>query len=184
MTHEKQCIIACQNGNLDMFTELYDAYIRKIYDFIFYKTFHKQTAEDITSTVFLKAFEKIDQCDANKGFGAWIFTIARNTVIDHFRSYKGCENVDDYWDISDDIDVQHDTHVSMQVETLKSYVSRLKHDQRELLTLRLWQGLSYKEIGSITGKSESSQKMAFSRILAELKKTMPPLVFWILLYFS
>lgn len=57
---EQQVISQCQQGQLDGFGQLYDLYIKKIYNFIYYKTHHQQTAEDLTSQTFLKALSKIN----------------------------------------------------------------------------------------------------------------------------
>ena len=64
---ELQIIQACQAGNLDRFAEIYDRYIKKIYSFIYYRTGHKEIAEDITSLVFMKAIDKIGSFNSSQG---------------------------------------------------------------------------------------------------------------------
>ena len=97
---EKKIIKDCKKGDLEKFSGLYDVYIGKIYRFIFYKTSHKETAEDLTSETFTKALKSIEGFSANKGtFQAWLFRIARNTVIDFYRTKKDLKNIDDVWEL-------------------------------------------------------------------------------------
>ena len=93
---ESQVIKKCQAGELKQFGQLYDSYIKKIYNFVYYKTWHRQTAEDLTSQTFFKALTKIKQFDEIKGsFSSWLYKIARNTVIDYYRQNKADLNIDD-----------------------------------------------------------------------------------------
>lgn len=92
----------CQKGELEAFGFLYDNYIKKIYDFIYYKTHHQETAEDLTNATFMKALENIRKFNLQEAyFPAWLYKIARNTVIDHYRTQKNHNNIDDAWDIAD-----------------------------------------------------------------------------------
>jgi len=106
MDNEKDIIVSCQQGDLEKFSWLYDKYIKKIYDFIYFKTTHKETAEDLTSQTFFKALEKIKTFNSDKGtFSAWLYQIARNTVIDHYRTMKKTVDIDDVWDMAEDQDI-------------------------------------------------------------------------------
>lgn len=171
---ERNLVVGCQNGDSEKFGELYDAYIRKIYDFIYYKTHHKETAEDLTSTVFLKAFEKIKSFDCAKGtFSSWLYQIARNSVIDHYRTKRATIDIADVWDLAGQIDIERDLDVSQKLEKIEKYIRALRPEQREIIMLRVWQEMSYKEIAEILGKSEAGCKMAFSRAIGELRSKMP-----------
>lgn len=171
---EEKIIIACQNGNAEKFGELYDAYIRKIYDFIYYKTHHKETAEDIASIVFIKVFEKIKSFDCAKGtFSSWIYRIARNSVVDHYRTKKPTINIDDVWDLSGREDIVRDFDTAQKIEKVEKYIQALNSEQRDIVMLRVWQEMSYKEIAEIMEKSEAACKMTFSRAMGELRSRMP-----------
>lgn len=173
-SEEEKIVIACQSGNPEKFGELYDLYIRKIYDFIYYKTHHKETAEDIASAVFLKAFEKIKTFDCSKGsFSSWVYQIARNSVIDHYRTKKVAINIDDVWDLSGCEDIARDFDIAQKIEKVEKYIQTLNSEQRDIVMLRVWQELPYKEIAEIMGKSEASCKMTFSRAMGELRSRIP-----------
>jgi len=170
--------------NRDNFGQLYDKYIKKIFNFIYYKTHHKETAEDLTSETFIKALNNLGSFNENKGsFSTWIYQIARNTVIDFYRTKKNNVNVDDIWDLSTDEDILRDLDTAKRLEDVKEYLKTLKSEQREIVILRVWEGMSYKEISDAMGKTEASCKMAFSRTIKTLKETMPLSVFLSMLLF-
>ncbi len=176
MTDEQFNIIhCCQKGDLRSFGELYDMYVRKIYDYAYYHTFHKETAEDLTSQIFFKALNSIKGFDPDKGtFQSWLYAIARNAVIDHYRRQRDEIDIDDIWDLADQCDPELDLDNKVKLYEVRKYLGKLKADQREVLMLRVWQELSYKEISAIIGKSEANCKMIFSRTLRQLKQELGP----------
>jgi len=168
---DNQIINAWLAGDSDKFSLLYHKYVDKLYRFIFHKVLHKETAEDLTSEIFVKILEKIHTYDHKKGaFSTWIFQIARNKIIDHFRSFKQEENIDDIWDINSKNDLQMETDFQFIREKIQKHLKLLTVQQREILMLRFWQDMSYKEIAEILGKTENSVKMSASRSVKKLKK--------------
>lgn len=181
LENEQELIRQSKNGDSAAFGHLYDHYIRSIYNFIYYKTHHKETAEDLTSQTFFKALKNIQSVDPNKSFKSWLYKIAQNTVIDHYRSHREHQDIDDEWDIADeDVDIVADLDTSRQVERLKKYLHKLSSSERDIIMMRVWQELSYKEIAEILGKSEGSCKMAYSRSLEKLRTIMPIALFLLL----
>ncbi len=171
---ELDLVIAAQKGDAQAFGRLYDLYIKKIYDFIFYKTSHKETAEDLTSLTFTKAFEKLKGFNITLGtFSAWVYQIARNTVIDHYRSQHFHYNVDDFFDLDDGKDLNEETDSKLRLEVLKNYLKELSPEQKDVLVMRVWQEMSYAEIAAVLGKSEASCKMLYSRAVSKLKELLP-----------
>lgn len=168
---DHEIIERIQAGETDSFTQLYERYARAIYAFIFYKTHHRETAEDLTSQTFMKALNKIQTFVAEKGtFQAWLYQIARNGVYDHYRSFKKTSDIEDAWDISTGEDVAHDAAVRDQLSEVREAIQKLKPAQRDIVILRVWQGLSYEEIAEIVGKSAGACKMDFCRATRTLKK--------------
>lgn len=161
----------------------YDAYVRKIYAYVYYRTQHRETAEDLTSLIFLKALDKLGSFDETRGtFSAWIYGIARNALTDHYRAARDTVDIDDVWDLRSDEDVARDVEARERVEKLRPYLQALTKDQRELVFLRLWDGLSYAEIAALTGRSEDACKMAFSRTLSRLRKDVPASILLLMLF--
>jgi RNA polymerase sigma-70 factor (ECF subfamily) len=157
----------------EKYTEVYDQYAGRIYQFIYYKTYHKETAEDLTSQTFLRALEKLHYYNPEKGsMSAWIYQIARNLVTDHYRAKKHTVDIDDVWDLAGSQNVELDLQHKEQLEELRKVLKKLSSEHRDILIMRIWQDLPYKEIAQIIGKTEGACKMMFSRIIARLRKEL------------
>lgn len=170
---ELQIIKACQNGELTNFTQLYDSYHQTIYRFIYYRIHHRETAEDLTSTVFIKALENIGQFKPNKGtFSAWIYRIARNAIIDHVRATRGTDDITLAFDLSDNTNIPRDFDNREQLQKVWRYLKDLDAKQRDIVIMRIWDGLSHREIAETLSMTEASVKMAFSRTMSKLNQEL------------
>lgn len=168
--NETEIIVACQAGNTAEFGLLYDAYFKKIYNFIYYKTLHRETTEDLVSLAFMKALKSIGLFKADSGnFQAWLYQIARNCVIDHYRARKEEANIEDIYDLASADDLLIDANNKIALEQVQAYLKKLKPEHREIIMLRLWEGYSYKEIAAMTGRSEANCKMAFARAISKVR---------------
>lgn len=176
----KQALKQCQQGELSSFDIIYDEYIHAIYRFIFYKTHHRETAEDLTSVTFMKALENIRKYkEDSAGFKTWLYRIARNTVIDHYRTNHPTGDIEDAWGIHSDDDIEKQTDLTLKLEAIRADLAKLSPEQREVVTLRVWGDHSFKEIAEITGKSEAACKMSFKRTVEKLGKQMALLTLFI-----
>ena len=176
MTGKEEIIIIhdCQSGHLEKFGILYQSYIRKIYDFIYYKTLNKEVAEDLTSTTFLKALKNINNFQTNKGqFSSWLYRIARNNVIDYYRTKKTEFDVNEFWDLTDKNNTEFDFEAKQKIEKVEKYLKQLPPEQREIVIMRVWNEMSYQEIAEVLDKSEASCKMLFSRTINKLRVSLP-----------
>jgi RNA polymerase sigma-70 factor, ECF subfamily len=126
--------------------------------------------------VFHKAFDRISSFNPEKGnFSQWIYRIARNAVIDYYRTQKKNLPIEDVFDIGeyDRTIEEHDTLLTMA--HVRKYLEKLSPKQREVITLRIWEEKSYKEIAEIVEGTEDSVKMAFSRAMKDLREKCGPL---------
>lgn len=182
MTREEiKAIQNCQAGNLQEFGQLYDLYVKKIYAFIYAKTGHRETAEDLVSQTFFKALQGISKFKLEQGtFQSWIYTIARNLVTDYYRSQKSDIRIDDCWDLPDKKYLDFDFDTSARLLEVEQYLVKLKVEQRDIIIMRIWHEMSYHEIADVLGKTESACKMSFSRAIKDLRRVMP-LAMWIFL---
>ena len=178
---EIDAIASCQKGELLKFELLYEKYIKKIYDFVFYKTHHKELAEDLCSKIFMKALEHIDGFEVKKGtFQAWIYRIARNTVIDHYRTKKQDKNIDDVWDLAGDENVESDAEKAIRLDAVKKVLSGLSAKQRDVILLRLWHGYAFAEIAQILGMTEAACKMQYKRGMTTVRSDLVLVLFFLL----
>lgn len=168
---ENELIAKIQNGETESFGEIYELFTQKIYAFIFYKTFHRETAEDLTSQTFTRALEKIQSFDSQKGsFNSWIYAIARNSVVDFYRTKKDSKNIDDVFDLASEVDVAAEISAKNEFAEIRDALQKISPRQREIILLRIWEGMKFREIAEILAKNEAAVKMDFARGLQNLKK--------------
>ena len=180
--NEYQIIKECQGGSLESFGLLYDKYINKIYNYLYYRLPNQSIAEDITSQSFIKALKAINTYEPKKGsFSSWLYRIAKNNLVDYYRANKNNLNIDDIWYLEDKSDIEASVDKSIKIDEIKKYLNNLKKEQREIIILRVWDEFSYEEISDIVGKSEASCKMIFSRSLKKIKQEMPLSLYLLLL---
>lgn len=173
-----------QHGNKEAFAALYTSFVKPIFRFVYYKTHHQETAEDLVAHIFTKALANLKTCEPSKGtFSTWLYQIARHTVVDHYRTQKQTVDIEDAWDIKNPDDLLGQVAVQIEFARLKKYLQHLSGEQRDIITMRIWQELSYAEIAAILSKSEASCKMSFGRAIKQLQQVMPLSVFVALLLF-
>jgi RNA polymerase sigma-70 factor (ECF subfamily) len=157
---EGQLIQQAQAGNADAFARLYDAYVDEIYRFIFYRVSNQQTAEDLTSQLFLKTWDNLDRYQARRGasFKAWLMQIARNLVIDHYRTFKETTPLEPIMTVEPDptMNVVKEVERRLQGEWLQTKLQELTDEQREVVTLKFIHGFSTKEIARMMNKKEGA----------------------------
>ena len=171
MPTDEQLLADCQRGNVDAFALFYDAHVDRVYAFIARRVEHRQAAEDLTSTVFLKALESVTSYRGGSAV-AWVFRIARNTVIDHYRTRRVHADLEAVPQLAGDDNPARTAEQRLELERVQRALDTLTPDQRDLLTLRLWEDLSYADIAALLGKTEAGCKMAASRALAALRRLL------------
>jgi RNA polymerase sigma-70 factor (ECF subfamily) len=170
-------------GDTERFGLLYDAYAERIYNYHFYRIRDRATAEDLTSVTFFKAIKHIQSFDIRKGnFSSWLYRIARNTLIDHTKSTKQTSPIESAEHIGDGIDLEHEAINKELARKVRESFTQLSPEQRDVVTMRIWDDLSYPEIAAILGKSEGGCKMAFHRAIGKLKDAAPLALALIILF--
>ena len=172
--NDAEIIAAIQAGDTEQFGLLYDAYFQRIFAYIFYRTRNRAVAEDLVSTAFFKAVNGIGKFDGRKGtFSAWLYRIARNTLYDHSRRKANVVPIEYAENVSSGDDPDKMVADRRLVEEVRGILADLPSGQREIVSMRAWDGLSYTEIAEILGKSEGSCKMAFHRASIKFRTLLP-----------
>ena len=173
-TEPEKLAAAAANGDSEAFGGLYEMFFDRIYRYVYYRSLHRETAEDLCSKTFLKALDRLSTFNPEKGaFSSWIYRIASNTLTDHFRQSGRIEFQSGVWDLPSDEDHVIDVHNKIYWEKLKPVLDSLPSDKREIVIMRVWDDLSFREIAELTGKSEAACKMSFGRTLTLLKDSVP-----------
>jgi RNA polymerase sigma-70 factor (ECF subfamily) len=162
---QQQLIDRCQNGELENFGGLYDAYVKQIYDFIFYRAKRPRTSS------LYQSLERINSFSPAKGtYSAWLYQIARNTLIDGYKQNRPLDPAEALENFASKENLENQTNAKLNLEKVQKFLTSLDEEKREIITMRVWDGLSYKEIADVLGKSEASCKMTFSRTIEKLNK--------------
>ena len=175
LTNERQLVLQAQDGNSEAFGQLYDAYMERIYRFVYFRVEDQQTAEDITSQVFLKAWSNLDRFSFNRTpYLAWLYTIAHNAVIDHYRTRKVTTALDDVQLSQPDHSeaVENDIDLTAEMQSVKTALQALTDDQQKVLTLKFIEGMSNNEIAHQLGKREGAIRALQMRGLQALAKQL------------
>lgn len=158
------------------FERVYEEYFSKIYNFMFYKVLNKELAEDLTSEFFMKLLSKLDTFDESKAnLNTWLYTVARNCVIDYFRVRKNDLSVEDEENpIEIPIDYDLETNAIKNEDRKALYVALTSLDgkTRKLLSLKYFFDMSNREISRITGINESTVSTLCLRGIKKLKKQL------------
>ncbi|HPD55240.1 MAG TPA: RNA polymerase sigma factor [Candidatus Paceibacterota bacterium] len=171
----RKLVSQAQHGNAESFGEIYELFVERIYRYIYLKTNNKEEAEDLTQQVFTKAWEALPQFKFYKNpFSSWLYSIARNLIIDFYRKKKPDFSLDgeNALDVVDNLDLVEQFAIQEEVQRVLEFINQLPSEQKELLLLRFVDDLSYDEIAAIMNKSPLTLRVIQHRALKRLKGIM------------
>lgn len=164
-------------GNQMAFNELLNTYWKEVHGFLKKKSRDDEEAEDITIKAFAKAFDKIDSFDSNYPFKSWLYTISSNLLIDELRK-KRTETISidkqqqEVQHIVDEEPSPADILIQEQnLAQLKAYIHQLKPHYQQVINLRFFQEMSYKEMADHMNEPMNNIKVKLLRakkLLAEI----------------
>lgn len=175
---ESVYIERAQAGDNAAFGILYDHYSKPLYRFIAVKVATREEAEDLLHEVFLSAWRKLPSFKAQGfPFGSWLYKIARNRVIDHYRTKKQVSSIDDEDSpahvLADSrASVEESIDSQLDLRTVSKALHLLTDEQREVIEMRFVSDLSPAEIAEITGRREGTIRIIQFRALKRLKQAL------------
>lgn len=159
----------------EAFARAYDTHVERIYRYHFYRTRVREVAEDLTSQTFLKALEHFASFQPKKAsLTTWLYAIARNCLIDHYRTAKPTAPLEHAEEIPSDASPERTAATTLSMEHVGRLLGTLSDEQREIVLLRLWDDMPYAEIARIIGKNEGACKMTFRRAVDHLRAQAGP----------
>jgi len=165
-------IASIRNGDVSVFSAIYEAYWDEIFGFIARKCSNHSLAEDLASDVFYKAFKNIESCCKAKSpnIRARLYSIARNRVIDEFKRSKSSQLHSEIPLQSNEPNQIDTITTSLLAQQVLEFLKTLWDDVYELFVLRFRQQLTYQEIATINWKSVDNNKKIYSRTAKKIAK--------------
>jgi RNA polymerase sigma-70 factor (ECF subfamily) len=169
-------LIAEAKKDKEAFGALYERYVTKIYNYIYYRTSNHQDAEDLTAKVFYRALNHIENyVDRGVPFQAWLYRIAHNLVANFHRN-QGRRKIiplDDY--VAHTLRGEAPDQQAEQSEEREALMRAIRHlpeERQQLLLLKFIEQKSNAEIGDIMGRTEGAVKSLYHRTLLALRDTL------------
>ncbi len=166
-----------RRGDAEAFGALYDHYNPAVYRFVYYRVSTAAQAEDLVSETFFRALRSMSSFQwQGKDFGAWLMTIARNLVVDHYKSGRSrLETPTDDFSAHEGVTEGPEAEVlaALTSEILHTALSRLPAEQQECLVLRFINGSSIAETAKALGRSDGAVKQLQLRAVRSLAKLLP-----------
>lgn len=150
------------------FGALYNLYVERVFKYLYSRTGNITEAEDLTSQTFLSAFECFNRYRQDGHFSSWLFTIARNKAMDHFRQKKNLRSLEEVVEPPEHHDLLRGVITSEQTIALRNIITALPDKERELLRLRFLAEMSFPEIAHLLRRNKDAVKKSTYRLLARL----------------
>jgi RNA polymerase sigma-70 factor, ECF subfamily len=167
-------VAEAQAGNREAFGRIFDAFSGPVHRFIASRVYRPSDAEDLTQLVFVKALEALPRYE-RRGipFGGWLFRLARNAIIDQVRTHR------DHLPLlaavtreTDEAGPEQRAALSEDLDRLAEALKELTDDQREVIELRFFAGLSVLEAAVVMGRQEGTIRGLQFRAVASLRRTL------------
>ncbi len=171
----RSLVAKAQEGNTEAFGQVYDHFFLPIYRYTAFRA-PEELVEDLVSEVFVKAWEKLHHYKTRKDvpFGAWLFRIARHTIVDAYRTQRSFDEVPE--DLPDTDVLNHADTSTKQKDMLRAVrraLWQLPRRYREVLLLSFMGGLSHKETARALRLSEGAVRILKFRALKKFQEALP-----------
>jgi len=171
-----QLIEKVQNGDTDSFGVIYEQYAEIVFRFIYSQLANHQDAEDLTDEIFLRIWRALPSYkQMGVPFVAFIFRIARNALIDHFRqASRNRDQVPFEEELlgQSKYEPEYQAALNSDQKEIRAKLKELRDDYRNVLILRFFSGLTTDETALVLGKSPGAVRVLQHRALAALKKSI------------
>lgn len=151
------------------FEKLYDTYYNSLYRYIYVCVKDKWNAEDIISTVFMKIYENREKIQDVETSRNWVFKIAHNAIIDFYRKNGRVIPIDDFIDAASDDDSYEDVLIKDEFSKVKKIIEELPPETKNIIYLRFYGGLKFREIGEAVNKTENTVKSIINRAMKKVR---------------
>jgi RNA polymerase sigma-70 factor, ECF subfamily len=171
----RRLVAGAQQGDRAALEELYLLHFDRIYSYLQLSVGNRHDAEDLTNQTFIKMLESIDRFVWRQApFSAWLFRIAHNLVMDHFRAGRRWQPEEEPPEDADALEpsAEDEAFHTIARESMLGMIEGLSADQRQVLTLKFVFDFSNAEVATILGKSEGAIKSLQHRAIAALERSL------------
>lgn len=171
--NEEETLVSASRGDREAFGALYERYVERIYNYVYYRTGNMHDAEDLTARVFQRAMNHIpNYTDRGVPFSAWLYRIAHNLVANWHRDRSRRQEIPlsevPALPVKDERPEVRLVR-SQEQDSLMRHIRQLAPERQTLLILKFVEDLSNAEIGRIMGRSEGAVKSLYHRTLLSLR---------------
>jgi RNA polymerase sigma-70 factor, ECF subfamily len=169
----RRLVERAQQGDRDSLEELYLIHFDRIYGYLHVSVGNKYDAEDLTTQTFLKMLESIGRFRWQSApFSAWLFRIAHNLAMDHFRARRRWQPEEEVPEApgSEEPSAELEAMQSIGRQSMLELIERLSPEQQQVLTLKFVFNFPNADVATILGKTEGAIKSLQHRALASLQK--------------
>lgn len=165
-----------QKGNTEAFGKIYDALVKPVYRYIYYRV-DKHIAEDLTEETFLKVWQNLSKYTPGKHpFSAWVFRIAHNLVVDHYRKNDNAEIASEieegYMDEKLDASPSYRINLRLNEVRLRKAINELPENYQQVIILKYINEEENATIAKVIGKSEGAVRTLQFRALEKLRNIL------------
>lgn len=170
---DEQLIKQVKDGDAEAFGVLYEQYAEMVFRYVYSHLDNRLDAEDLTEDIFIRAWRALPKYD-ERGlpFSAFLFRVARNSLIDHYRQKKPLQSLDDIEMQSHEMGPEEVVDIKIENNDLKQTISTLREDYRNVIVFRFLAGLSPDETAQIMQRSVGAVRVLQHRALSALKELL------------
>ena len=171
----RRLVERAQQGDRQALEELYLMHFDRIYSYLQMSVGNRHDAEDLTNQTFVKMLESIERFEWRKvPVSAWLFRIAHNLAMDHFRSRRRWQPEEEPPELPDaeERSAEEEALHSIGRQSMLEMIEGLSRDQQQVLTLKFVFNFSNSDVATILGKSEGAIKSLQHRALASLQRQL------------
>ena len=173
LPEESRLVRQAKSGNDEAFIQVYEAYVDRVYRYVYFRVIDNELAESITPRVFIKAWQVLDRYHSyGTPFIIWLYKIASNQIIEHFYTHPKALKPDGFlWSIEDRV---FDKNVKdmFDLQAIRDALQFLNDEEQQVLTLKFISGVSTNEVARIMEKPISAVQNLLMYALQKVAKHM------------
>lgn len=167
---DKVLVDRAQAGDLSAYEVIFKRYSGKVYRFIFFRIKDSASVDDLVNEVFLKLWQQLQKGVSIKNVRAYIYQMARNSVIDHYRTRREHVDITKIEHVLEsEYDMVAENMTQSEIRELLKRMSNLRDDYQEMLHLRYVEDFTITEIAEILKKSKGAVKVTIHRAVKKLQ---------------